>query len=61
MILYNKENNLMTRAALAAEFGVDAVVLDTIIKGRSYKDYKLEYDTMAQEDREKIVSLFSNK
>ena len=31
------------------------------MKGKTYKDYKYEYDNLSNEEKQKIVSLFSNK
>lgn len=35
--------------------------LDCIKKGITYKDYSLEYNKLTNEEKQKIVSLFSNK
>lgn len=32
-----------------------------ILKGLSYQDYKLEYDNLSQDDKNKIVSLLRNQ
>lgn len=35
--------------------------LDCIKKGITYKDYSLEYNKLTNEEKQKIVSLFSNE
>lgn len=62
MILYNFENKIITRTEMASKVGVkSAYTLDCIKKGITYKDYTLEYSKLSNEEKQKIVSLFSNK
>lgn len=62
MILYNFEFPQITRAEMAARVGVkSAYTLDCIKKGITYKDYALEYNQLTNNEKQKIVSLFSNK
>lgn len=59
--LYSDEYKITTLKSLSREFGVDENVLNLIRKGKTYKDYKYEYDNLSNEEKQKIVSLFSNK
>lgn len=62
MILYNFEFPQITRAEMAARVGVKSTyTLDCIKKGITYKDYALEYNQLTNDEKQKIVSLFSNK
>lgn len=62
MILYNFEHKIVTRKQMAKIVGVKSTyTLDCIKKGETYKDYSYEYHQLSNEEKEKIVSLFSNK
>lgn len=62
MILYNFEYHLVTNVKMAEMVNVKSTyTLDCIKKGISYKDYSLEYNQLNNEEKQKIVSLFSNK
>lgn len=62
MILYNFEYHLLTRKQMAKMVKVKSTyTLDCIKKGLTYKDYSLEYNKLNNEEKQKIVSLFSNK
>ena len=61
MILYNSENNIMTKKDMMRKVGVKSPnTLTTIIQGLSYQDYKLEYDNLTDEQKNKLASLLSN-
>lgn len=62
MILFNFENKIVTRKKMAEIVGVSsAYTLDCIKKGITYKDYSYEYNLLNNEEKQKIVSLFSNE
>lgn len=62
MILYNFENKIVTQKEMARKVGVaSSYTLDCIKKGLTYKDYNLEYNKLNNEEKQKIVSLFSNE
>lgn len=62
MILYNFENKLVTQKEMAKIVNVKSTYsLDCIKKGLTYKDYSLEYNKLNDEEKQKIVSLFSNE
>lgn len=62
MVLYNFENKIVTQKEMARRVGVASTyTLDCIKEGISYKDYSLEYSKLNNEEKQKIVSLFSNK
>lgn len=62
MILYNFEYHLVTRKRMAEKVGIKSTyTLDCIKKGLTYKDYSLEYSKLNNEEKQKIVSLFSDE
>ena len=62
MILYNFENKILTQKAMAQKVGIKSTyTLDCIKKGMTYKDYSLKYNKLSDEEKQKIVSLFSNE
>lgn len=62
MILYNFEHRILSRKEMAKKVGVASTyTLDCVRKGITYKDYSLEYDKLSNEEKQNIVSLFSNK
>lgn len=62
MILYNFQHKIVTYKQMAKIVGVASTyTLDCIKKGITYKDYSLEYNKLTNEEKQKIVSLFSNK
>lgn len=62
MVLYNFEHNIIPRTRMAYIVGVKSTyTLDCIKNGISYKDYVYEYNQLSDVEKEKIVSLFSNK
>lgn len=62
MILYNFENKIVSRKKMAELVNVSSpYTLDCIKKGLTYKDYNLEYNKLNNEEKQKIVSLFSNE
>lgn len=62
MVLYNFENKIVTQKEMAKKVGVASTyTLDCIKKGLTYKDYSLEYSKLNDEEKQKIVSLFSNE
>lgn len=62
MILYNFEQKIIPFTKMAKIVGVKSTyTLDSIKKGITYKDYRLEYSKLSDEEKQKIVSLFSNK
>ena len=62
MILYNFEKQIVTRAKMAEIVGVNSTyTLDCIKNGTTYKDYYLEYQSLTNDEKEKLVSLFGNE
>lgn len=62
MILYNFENKIVSRKKMAELVNISSpYTLDCIKKGLTYKDYSLEYNKLNNEEKQKIVSLFSNE
>lgn len=62
MILYNFENKVVSRKKMTKLVNVSSsYTLDCIKKGLTYKDYSLEYNKLNNEEKQKIVSLFSNE
>lgn len=62
MILYNFENKIVTQKEMARMVGVTSTyTLNCIKNGVTYKDYSLEYNKLNDEEKQKIVSLFSNE
>lgn len=62
MILYNFENKILTQKDMARKVNIKSTyTLDCIKKGITYKDYTLEYNKLSNEEKQKIVSLFSNE
>lgn len=62
MILYNFEKQIYTKKKMAELVGIKSTyTLDCIKKGLTYKDFALEYHQLSNNEKQKIVSLFSNK
>ena len=62
MVLANKEFKIMPRKRLASQLNIKSVYsLMLIEKGETYKDLFIEYNSLTDFDKQKIVSLFSNK
>ena len=62
MILYNFEYHLLPQKQMAKLVNIKSTyTLDCIKKGLTYKDYSLEYNKLNNDEKQKIVSLFSNK
>lgn len=62
MILYNFENPQVTHKQMAAIVNIKSTyTLDSIKNGISYKDYVEDYKQLTNHEKQKIVSLFSNK
>lgn len=61
MILYNYEKKVLTITDMAKKVGVKSRnTLESIRQGKSYQDYKLEYEKLTQEQKNKLASLLSN-
>lgn len=60
MVLLNFERRIVTTESLTKDLGVASYTLYCIRDGKTYKDYKLEYDNLSDKEKEKIVSLLSN-
>lgn len=62
MVLYNYEYKIVPITHMRDIVKVKSTyTLDTIKKGKSYKDYVYEYSQLTEADKQKIASLFSNK
>ena len=62
MVLVNEElGRKIPLKRLARWWGFDGNALSSILKGKSYKDYILEYNKLTLDQKEQIVSLLSNQ
>ena len=61
MVLLNEElGRKIPLKRLARWWGFHGKALMSILQGKSYKDYVLEYTKLTQDQKEQIVSLLSN-
>ena len=62
LIFYNEEKNrILSLDKLANKLNIKSSnTLYTILQGKSYKDYKLSYDKLTTEQKNKLASLLSN-
>lgn len=61
LILYNFENKIISKKAMAEKVGVKSTyTLDCIKNGKTYKDYAFEYSKLNDEQKNKLASLLSN-
>lgn len=62
MVLYNFEYRVIPDAKMIKLIGIKSTYTLTCIKqGKSYKDYADEYNRLSDDEKQKIVSLFSNE
>lgn len=62
MVLYNFEHKILSRKEMANKVNIKSTyTLDCIKKGLTYKDYSFEYQNLSDEEKQKIVLLFSDK
>ena len=61
MIFANEEFKIITKKWLYENFNVASNTIYSILKGVSYKDYKLDYEKLTQDQKNQLVSLLRNQ